>query len=215
MCAGWATTLNWVAIFGFNLSGLILLKAGDTWPLEKHWQWEFLRGLSYLRPVLLLGHLSRCTRFHDIRRRVWKTDARCGALLWIFCRAGRIQVHGAASSRLFIRIIADVLERHSGVSQRHFLSALRLLPHPSLFAAFSDLSISPFIFLPTFIQQRRGCAAWSLCLSRRRRGIYLNFALCAPRLVTRRWGVGVGWGNSDAAGGGVSSVRALQSVRWH
>lgn len=74
---------------------------------------------------------------------------------FFFCRAGRMRALVTASSRLFIRIIADVLGRHSGVSRRHFLSMLRLLPHPSLFAAFSDLSISPFIFLPTFILQRR------------------------------------------------------------
>lgn len=40
-----------------------------------------------------------------------------------------------------------------GCQLRHFLFMLHLSLHLSLFAVFSDLSISPFIFLPAFIHQ--------------------------------------------------------------
>ncbi len=105
------------------------------------------------------------------------------------------------------------LRRFSSRATRH-----PLLPNLSLFAVFSDLSISPFIFLQSSPHSSTSqlYIAWFLCPLISLHAFVLLF-LCLPRLVSQSvpGGTVKTWMHLDIAGATFPAACVLHSALWH
>ncbi len=130
-------------------------------------------------------------------------------------------MHASVSSCLFIRLIVDSLKQRSAVSwgvSLHAPPATPPLPNLSLFAVFSDLSISPFIFLQSSPHSSTSqlYIAWFLCPLISLHACVLLF-LCLPRLVSQSvpGGTVKTWMLLDIAGATFPAACVLHSALWH